>query len=103
VGPVEVLVAAEDWVRLLLLTSDPPKIAGVQEVSRRYKSMPEHQYDFRGRAKDFAQVKEVLQAHHQEFVRTAAITKNGTPRRCSFLRSNSPGLYEYTISVVGAR
>ena len=65
-----------------------------------FRSMPQPQSVFIGSAKELQRIHPALAQAHKGFVQTAAVTTKGKPRRCSYSRYHSPGLYQYAVHVV---
>jgi len=64
------------------------------------RSMPQPQSAFIGSAKELQRIHSALAQAHKSFVETAAVTTKGKPRRCSYSRYHSPGLYQYAVHLV---
>jgi len=62
-----------------------------------FRSMPQPQSAFIGSAKELQRIHPALARAHKSFVETAAVTTKGKPRRCSYSRYHSPGLYQYAV------
>ena len=65
-----------------------------------FRSMPQPQSVFIGGAKELQRIHSALAQPHKSFVQTAAVTTKGKPRRCSYSRYHSPGLYQYAVHLV---
>lgn len=102
VGPVEAFTFFNGEIRLFLFGSVPVEAHKLGEVlSSTYRSMPQPQYVFVGAVEQFEKARPHLQAAHAAFVRAAAVTSSGKPRRSSFARAHSPGLYSYAKRIAG--
>jgi len=66
-----------------------------------FRSMPQPQSVFIGSATELQRVHSALAKAHKSFVETAAVTTKGKPRRSSYSRFHSPGLYQYAVDLVG--
>ena len=65
-----------------------------------FRSMPQPQSAFIGSAKELQRIHSALAQAHKSFVQTAAVTTKGKPRRCSYGRYHSSGLYQYAVHLV---
>ena len=63
--------------------------------------MPQPQHGFFGTVRQLQKVGPILQPLHVAYVRTAAVTSKGKPRRSSFARYHSPGLHIYAQRLAG--
>jgi hypothetical protein len=102
VGPVEVYTLAENEVRLLLFGTLPNDVAENLIKPIAYRSVSQPQYCFTGSIRQFSRLSELLEQPHYAFVRNAAVTATGKPRRSSFARFHSPGLHAYAKELVDA-
>lgn len=101
VGMVEVYTFLDGNVRLLLFGHLPPEANKVGEIHTcEFRSMPQPQHCFTGNLKEFEKASPNLQSAHTEFVRAAALTKNGKPRSTSYARYHSAGLHTYAKRIV---
>ncbi len=101
VGMVEVFTFFGGNVRLFLfgpLSVEAQKYGEVLPCE--FRSMPQPQHCFIGSLAEFEKAGPHLQAAHTEFVRVAAVTKNGKPRNTSYARYHSTGLHTYAQRVV---
>jgi hypothetical protein len=64
-----------------------------------FRSMPQPQSVFIGSAKELQRVHSALAQAHRSFLQTAAVTTKGRPRRSSYSRYHSPGLYKYATYI----
>ena len=105
VGQVEVLTLWGDTVRVLLAASDsdPSLKATFRPHNTSYLSLGDPQSVFEGTASEFAEARAVLEPLHMEFVRAAATTSKGKPRRGTpFRRFHSPALMDYARAETSA-
>ncbi len=102
VGKVEVFTFFDEIVGMFFLGSIPIDIKKIGEVRpTQYRSMPQPQHGFFGSVAEFGKANSALGPVHAEFVRTAAVTPRGAPRRSSFARTHSPGLHTYAQHIAG--
>jgi hypothetical protein len=103
VGQCEVFTYLNRLVRLFMLGSVPAAAYTVGEIlPAAFRSLPQPQWGFYGSAGELERLRRQLAAGHEEFVRTAAVTSTGKPRRCPYSRYHSPGLYNYALEAAGA-
>lgn len=82
VGQVEVLTFFDDTFRVLLAATKPDKrLARLQIVRTTYKSIRGPQCYFVGTIGDYRAAKQQIDSLHEEYIRDAATTINGSPRR----------------------
>jgi hypothetical protein len=104
VGQVEAYVFLEGEVRLFLLGGVPKSVESLGEIlPSHFQSMPSPQYGFYGTPKALERAAPVLDKPHADFIRTAAVTTRGRPRRTPFARTHSPGLVTYANNIVGVQ
>lgn len=104
VGQVEVLVLAGGWLHVNLMGSaNEVPFVGPDFVVVNYQSVPQPTCAFRGRVEEFSEIQATIQTAHLEFVRRAAVTRSGRPRRGTpFRRSHCEGLITYARILVNA-
>lgn len=103
VGQVEAYAYLNRVVRFYLLGPVPARAHTVGEiVSSSFRSMPQPQLAFYGSPKELERIHKTLAPAHARYVQTAAVTAKGKPRRSSYLRYHSPGLYNYAVHLSGA-
>ncbi len=97
VGQVEAFVFLDGDVRLNIVgTCGMPPIVGALFVPAPYRSVPQLCCAFYGALNDFVKVQEALQQRHAEFVKLAARSPSGKPRRGTrYKSSHSDGLMAY--------
>ena len=101
VGQVEAFTYRRGVVYFFMLGSVSARAHTVGEIiPSSFRSMPQPQNVFIGGAKELERVHAVLAAGHKRFVQTASVTTKGKPRRSSYSRFHSPGLYRYAIHLV---
>jgi hypothetical protein len=98
VGQVEAFTYRRGLVYFFMLGSVPARAHTVGEIiPSSFRSMPQPQNVFIGGAKELQRMHAVLAPAHKTFLRTAAVTTKGKPRRASYSRFHSPGLFQYAI------
>jgi len=101
VGQVEAFTYRRGLVYFFMFGSISARAHTVGEIiPSSFRSMPQPQSVFIGSAKELQRVHAALAAAHKRFVQTAAVTTKGKPRRSSYARFHSPGLYQYAIHLV---
>jgi hypothetical protein len=99
VGQVESFVFIDAGIRLFLFGSFPSAAQEFGEiVPARFHSIPQPHYGYFGDVRGFERAGSHLQPSHLEFLRVAALTTRGKPRRSPFRRTHSPGLVQYARS-----
>ncbi|HUP92581.1 MAG TPA: hypothetical protein VM074_10070 [Solimonas sp.] len=102
VGQVEVFTYLNRLVRLFMLGAPPAAAYTVGEILEcSFKSMPRPQLAFYGNARELQRMLAHFAGPHAAFVQAAAVSASGKPRKCSYARTHSPGLYNYAIGVAG--
>lgn len=82
VGQVEVLTFFNDTFRILLAANKTDeRLARLQIVRTTYKSIRGPQCYFVGTVSDYRAAKEQIDSLHEEYIRNAATTINGSPRQ----------------------
>ena len=100
VGQVEAFTYRRGLVYFFMLGTVPARAYTVGEIiPSSFRSMPQPQCVFVGGAGELQRVRAALAPAHKTFVRTAAVTTKGKPRRSSYARFHSPGLHRYAIHV----
>ena len=100
VGPVEAFTFFDREVSLFLLGSVPPEAQDPSELTPcSFRSIPQPQHMFCASLERLASVRDLLQPAHAEFVRAAAVTSTGKPRRSPYSRYHSRGLHTYALRV----
>lgn len=80
-----------------------PPFTGIDFEAAEYRSVPGSQCRFKGSLSLLQDVPEPVMNAHLDFVRRAACTQSGKPRKGSaFTRYHSPGLLEYANTVVSS-
>lgn len=98
VGQVEAFTWLNRVVGWFMLGTVPPSVYTVGEVlDCRFRSLPQPQRVFIGSPGELQRLYKQLAPAHEEFLRTAATTAAGKPRRCPYARYHSPGLYTYAV------
>jgi len=101
VGQVEAFTYRRGLVYFFMCGTISARAHTVGEIiPSSFRSMPQPQSVFIGGAKELQRVHAALAAAHKTFVQTAAVTTKGKPRRSSYARFHSPGLYQYAIQLV---
>jgi hypothetical protein len=101
VGQVEAFTYKRRLVYLFMLGAVSGRAYTVGEIiPSSFRSMPQPQSVFIGSAKELQRIHSALAQAHKSFVQTAAVTTKGKPRRCSYSRYHSPGLYQYAVHLV---
>jgi len=97
VGPVEVLVLGNSLVRANFVgTSGSGPFVGAAFTTVNYRSMPQPQCAFVGTVEEFVAIQQSVQAAHRQFIKRAASTASGEPRKgTAFRRSHCEGLIQY--------
>jgi len=97
VGQVEVLVLTDDQLQVNLHGVNKTNVeCAANLVEANYKSMPQPQSTFLGTVSKYSNCKQQLISYHREFLRLAALSPSGKPRKgTSFSRSHSEGLVSY--------
>ena len=100
VGQVEAFSYKRRLVYFFMLGAVSGRAYTVGEIiPSSFRSMPQPQSVFIGSANELQRIHSVLAQAHKSFVQTAAVTTKGKPRRCSYSRYHSPGLYQYADHV----
>jgi len=103
VGQVEAFTYKRRLAYLFMLGGVSDRAHTVGEIiPTSFRSMPQPQSVFIGSAKELQRIHAALAQAHKSFVQTAAVTAKGKPRRCSYSRYHSPGLYHYAVNLVPA-
>lgn len=102
VGQVEVFTWLNRLVRLFMLGAPPAAAYTVGEILEcSFRSLPQPQFAFYGNARELERMLAHLSGPHAAFVQAAATTATGKPRKCSYSRTHSPGLYNYALGFAG--
>ena len=101
IGAVEAYTLFGTEVRLFLIGEIPEEVHqyGVV-IPTNFRSVPGDQSFFACSVTDFSHVTSFLQSAHQKYIRAAAHTLKGIPRKTSFSASHSPGLIQYAKQLV---
>jgi hypothetical protein len=103
VGSVEVFTVFDEEVRLFLFGSVPASASDLGEVfPGTYRSVPQPHHCFCTSVVRLGRAALLLQSQHLNFVRTAAVTSSGQPRRTPYAAYHSPGLYSYAKRIASA-
>lgn len=104
VGQAEVLVLATDQIRVNLCGPKTGNGACSANVKpSRYKSIPQPQFAFVGTISAFRMCRQHLLSQHKEFLRLAALSPKGMPRKGSpHTRSHCEYLVNYARFVTGS-
>lgn len=98
VGQVEAFTYLNRVVGWFMLGSLPASVYTVGEMlDCSFRSLPQPQRVFYGSAGELQRLQQPLSGPHESFLRTAATTAAGKPRRCPYARYHSPGLYTYAV------
>ncbi len=98
VGQVEAFTCLNRVVGWFMLGTVPASVYTVGEVlDCSFRSLPQPQRVFYGSPGELQRLHKQLSPAHEEFLRTAATTASGKPRRCPYARYHSPGLYTYAV------
>jgi len=98
VGQVEAFTWLNRVVGCFMLGTVPASVYTVGEVlDCSFRSLPQPQRVFYGSPGELQRLQRQLLPAHEEFLRTAATTAGGKPRRCPYARYHSPGLYTYAV------
>lgn len=101
VGQVEAFTYKRRLVYFFMLGAVSDRAYTVGEIiPSSFRSMPQPQSVFIGSAQELQRVHSALAQAHKSFVQAAAVTTKGKPRRCSYSRFHSPGLYQYAVHLV---
>ena len=100
VGNVEAMAYRSGLISLLLHGDAPTLMVGHVSATS-YSSVPQPQSSFECSTKDFLDVGPLVQVPHAAFVRAAAVTVEGKPRKANFARFHSFGLIAYAQRVAG--
>ena len=101
VGQVEAFAYKRRLAHLFMLGAVSGRAYTVGEIIPvSFRSMPQPQSAFIGSAQELQRIHSALAQAHKSFVETAAVTTKGKPRRCSYSRYHSPGLYQYAVHLV---
>jgi hypothetical protein len=101
VGQVEAFSYKRGLAHFFMLGAVSARAYTVGEIiPSSFRSMPQPQSAFIGNAKELQRIHSALAQAHKAFVQTAAVTTKGKPRRCSYSRYHSPGLYQYAVRFV---
>jgi len=96
VGAVMALSCFDELIMLGLHGSMP---ASLQQSAHlrpsSFSSVPQPQYFFCGRISDLITWKDTIREAHEAYLRAAAVTETGKPRRAVYAKSHSPGLVAY--------
>ena len=104
VGQVEAFTYRRGLAYFFMLGSVAARAYTVGEIiTSSFRSMPQPQSVFIGGAKELQRIHAALAPAHKRFVQTAAVTTKGKPRRSSYSRFHSPGLYQYAIHLLSPR
>jgi len=102
VGQVEAFTFLNRVVGWFMLGAVPDSVYTVGEVLEcSFRSLPQPQRVFYGSPGELQRLHRQLAPAHEEFLRTAATTASGKPRRCPYGRYHSPGLYTYAVRTAG--
>jgi hypothetical protein len=102
VGQVEAFTYLNRVVGWFMLGTVPDSVYTVGEVlDCSFRSLPQPQRVFYGSPGELQRLQRQLTPAHEEFLRTAATTAAGKPRRCPYARYHSPGLYTYAVRSAG--
>lgn len=104
VGQVEVLVLSGGRLHVNLMRSvNEVPFVGPEFVAVSYQSVPQPTCAFWGLVEEFPKIQATIQSAHLEFVRRAAVTRYGRPRRGTpFRRSHCEGLITYARTLTNA-
>jgi hypothetical protein len=101
VGQVEAFTYRRGLVYFFMLGGISARAYTVGEIiPSSFRSVPQPQSVFIGSARELQRVLAALAPAHEAFVRAAAVTTKGKPRRSSYSRFHSPGLYQYAIRLI---
>jgi hypothetical protein len=103
VGQVEAFTYRRGLVYFFMLGSVSARATVGEIIPSWFRSMPQPQFVFIGSAKELQRVHAALAAGHKSFIQTAAVTTKGKPRRSSYSRFHSPGLFQYAVHLVSPR
>jgi hypothetical protein len=102
VGQVETFTYKRRLAYFFMLGAVSDRAYTVGElIPSAFRSMPQPQLVFVGGARELQRVHSALAQGHKRFVQTAAVTTKGRPRRSSYSRFHSPGLYQYALDIAG--
>ncbi|MEP3480788.1 MAG: HNH endonuclease [Fuerstiella sp.] len=102
VGPVEALYYLNGEFSIFL-TGPIPESSGISPfiVPASHALAPQPAFSFNGPLQQFRELQESLAPFHQRYIEGAAHKKDGSPARCKFLNSHSPGLLAYAEERLG--
>ncbi len=102
VGSVEAFAFLDGQVRLLLCGSVPREAKALGAVyTCDLKNAPQPSFLYVCDLATFGRLRNRLAATHEAYVRGAAVTREGKPRRTPYVNSHSTGLYTYALQIVG--